>query len=68
MAKFAIGDKVDKAASLRCFRPPTAIFATPSIWKATARSSFSPRKNWSFTLTDFPTGTDSPALSCPDRR
>ncbi len=80
MAKFAIGDKVDKAADdhheagtvIAVFSTTdgqrTAIFATRSTWKATARSSSSSRKIWSFTLTDSPTGTELAGVSCPNRR
>ena len=54
MSKFSIGERVEKANDdhedgvvIAVFPPRTATFVTPSIWKATARSSFSPRKNWS---------------------
>jgi len=56
MAKFAIGETVEKAADdhedgivVACSRRRTATFATPSIWKATARCSSSARKNWPLT-------------------
>ena len=76
MAKFAIGDKVDKAADdhheagtvMAVFSTTDGHFVTRSIWKATARSSFSSRKIWSFTLTDSPTGTELAGVSCPNRR
>lgn len=54
MSKFAIGEKVDKAtddheAGVVIAVFPTADGAMPSTWKAMARSSSSPKKNWSFT-------------------
>jgi hypothetical protein len=56
MSKFAIGEKVDNAAddhevvrSSPCFRQLRAALGTPLIRKGTARSSFSPRKNWPLT-------------------
>ena len=63
MSKFAIGEKVEKqpttmrtASSLPCSQQLTATFGTPSIWKGTVRSSFSPRKIWSFTPTNSEVG------------
>ena len=57
MSKFAVGDTVDKAADdhevgmvIAVFPIQlTATFGTPSIWRGTAPSSFSTRKNWSVT-------------------
>ena len=52
MSKFAVGDKVDKAADdheagtvIAVFSTTDGNFSTPSTWKATARCSFSPREN-----------------------
>ena len=58
MAKFAVGEKVDKAADdheggtvVPVFPQMTLPLVTRFTWKVTARSSFSPRKRWSFTPT-----------------
>jgi hypothetical protein len=73
MAKFAVGEKVDKAADdheggtvAPCSQQMTVTLDTRWTWKGMARSSFSPRKSWSFTPTRlrdacaFPSARASP--------
>lgn len=66
MSKFAIGERVEKAADDH-EDGRTVIFVMRSTWRAMARSSFSRKKSWSFTPTSvlpFGSGLRHATVGC----